>query len=116
MSRTVGWPPIGDEDHTATSGIPRTLSMHSCSCEVTVLVNDVLLASVSKMSIHSPFVRRQSRMAYAARLTTEAKRIGKTVGPYPVLVQHQKAGVGWDTYLVAFNNVFVRRRYCAVGA
>jgi hypothetical protein len=56
--------------------------MRRWTCVVTVLVSDVLVASVSRTPMPSPFASRQHKIACAARPTTEAKRIAKTVGSY----------------------------------
>jgi hypothetical protein len=52
------------------------------TCDVKVLVSEVLLASISSVPIFSPLPRRQTKMACDALPTTHAKRIGNTLGPY----------------------------------
>ena len=75
------WPPIGDNAQMTINGIPTKLKIRNFNCEMTVLASEVLPASTSSTPISSPFSKRQSNIAWAARAMTEAKRMGNTVGP-----------------------------------
>lgn len=79
--RIDAWPPMRDNAHTNTKTIPTTPIARSWNCDTIVLVSAVLAASISRIPTRSSCSRRQRRIAYVARPTISANKIGDTVGP-----------------------------------
>lgn len=118
ISLSEASPLTGENVHMATRIRPTRLIIRNLICEVTVLMSEVLPASMSRTPMRSRISRHHSKTACVARSSTDAKRIGKTVGSrrHQLFVIERYHALRRLTSSLAFHSVSAVRGYHVTGA